>query len=174
MFQNEGDDWSNYTPQMLRTPRSAPLRENDFLILENATFEVADNFNLDTQLPSTSTFNSEQPTIKASPAGFQDSQAENTPKVPIKSSRHVTSRRRPVLKQVEADLLARAKIKTLTFSNEQALQQHEVTMKILSLQEAQENEKLKQEIEKTEQEKLRTQLLHKELRKVEKDFYDVE
>lgn len=76
----------------------------------------------------------------------------------VKSMKYATSRRRPILKQSE-DLLSEAKRKTLLCSNEQATEQREVTLRIMTLQEKQEKEKLKQTIEKTEQEKLRTSVL---------------
>ncbi|XP_036150401.1 myb/SANT-like DNA-binding domain-containing protein 3 [Monomorium pharaonis] len=155
-------DWSTYTPSMLKTPRASVLRQNQDLNIINIPIEyVADSEDIlkeNTQVPcSTSSANSTEITSCST---------VSTPT--IKSKKYSTSRRRPILKQSEGDVLAHTKIKTLIASNEQATEQHEITLRILALQEKQEQEKLKQGIEKTEQEKLRTEMLREEMQKMKK------
>ncbi|XP_054272721.1 myb/SANT-like DNA-binding domain-containing protein 3 [Macrosteles quadrilineatus] len=147
-------DWTNYTPALLRTPRAKVLVENfDYQIVEEAGEEVSSS-------PSSATTKTERPQ--------KMEKLENKPplKSTIRSSRHMTNRRRPVLKESEAVVLATTKIETLKSTVEQAKQQHEVVMRCLLLQEEQEKEKLKQEQEKTEQEVIRKKILLVELEKI--------
>ncbi|XP_036141570.1 uncharacterized protein LOC118645152 [Monomorium pharaonis] len=146
---------------MLKIPTASVLRQNQDLNIINIRIEyVADSEDIlkeNTQVCSTSSVNLTEITFCST---------ASTPT--IKSKKYFTFRRRPILKQSEGDELAHTKIKTLIASNEQATEQHEITLRILALQEKQEQEKLKQGIEKTEQEKLRTEMLREEMQKMKK------
>lgn len=113
-------DWSSYTGSMLRTPRTNILRKSIV-------------YTPPASLPN------DQQDCSAIPSNATPS---------CSSTRHLkssSSRRRPFLKQTEAEQLAKEKMKTLAGTAEQAREEHDVMMRILLLQEQQEKEKLKQQ-----------------------------
>lgn len=146
---------------MLRNPKCKVLRQNNLSTADVEFVEEGENSALQESSPMDAT-------IKEKDVLMPQINSTRTPC----STRHLPSRRRPTIKQSEAEALAGARLKTLHCTNEQAAQQHEVTMRILDLQEQQEKIKLKQECEKLRQEEVKTQILLEELNKARQSFSD--
>ncbi|CAH0562972.1 unnamed protein product [Brassicogethes aeneus] len=131
-------DWSYYTTSMLRAPRSNILQSI------SAPAPLADSQDCNNSTAP-------QPSGNLTPR-------HNNAKA-NRGTRHLggSSRRRPFLKQPEAERLAQEKLKILACTTEQATEEHNIMIRILLLQEEQEKEKLKHEKLKTFQEQVKLQ-----------------
>lgn len=141
---------------MLRTPRTKILKKTIF-------------HSSSSSLP----IDNEQPEFFAIPQNVPSSSSNPATSIPTaaNSTRHVkASRRRPLLKQTEAEQWAKEKIKTLAGTAQQATEEHDVTMRILLLQEQQEREKLKQQEFATLREKVKLRRENLMLEQLEREI----
>lgn len=137
------DDWSQYSPAMLKAPMSAALRQPSQPFSQPLPYESS--------LPP----NNSTPVKLMSPVVASS-------KVQYKSAgdtKNVQSRRRPVLTTSASQTLLEAKMASLNTESGNASKEHELEMEILQLKRKQEQLKLKQEEEKLKQEEMKTELL---------------
>ncbi|KAL4715288.1 hypothetical protein ACJJTC_010858 [Scirpophaga incertulas] len=155
---NSEQDWSQYTPSMLRLARHPALARPQSPL---PTLEVAPNSPLADPLVADQTpvpVANPQITTAEQPSTSTARQIQITPlrsgTTPAATeSAATTSRRRPVLRRErEVRSLNSERIKTLLQCNTHAEEEHSLQMKILQLQQEREKEILKQEILKTKQE----------------------
>lgn len=128
-------DWADYTPAILRAPTNCALGPSQPLEVVLVVPE------------------SNETGIDRSPVTVEVPEDKN--KV---SPQRIADRRRPELAKPHGDMLLRTKAKHLDTVTNFVKEEHDVTMRILLLQEQQEKEKLQQE-------KLRTELLKAELQR---------
>ncbi|KAL4719765.1 hypothetical protein ACJJTC_011643 [Scirpophaga incertulas] len=167
-------DWSQYTPSMLRLARHPALARPQSPL---PTLELAPNSPLADPLVADQTpvpVANPQITTAEQPSTSTARQIQITPlrsgTTPTATeSAATTSRRRPVLRrEKEVRSLNSERIKTLLQCNTHAEEEHSLQMKILQLQEEREKEVLKQEILKTKQEEVKLEILKIQLENLKK------
>jgi len=138
------NDWSQYSPAMLKAPMSAALCQPSQSFSQPLPYSSS-------LPPNTSTATELQSPIAASPKVIQRKSPGDT--------KNVVSGRRPILTSSASQTLLETKIASLHSVSINANKEHELEIEILQLKKKQEEQKLKQEEEKLKQEDMKTELL---------------
>lgn len=139
------NDWSQYSPAMLKAPMSAALCQPSQPFSQSLPFASS--------LPpnTSSTVELQSPVAACPKVAIQRKSPGNT--------KNAVSRRRPVLTSSASQTLLETKIASLNSVSVNANKEHELEIEILQLKKNQEEHKLKQEEEKLKQEEMKTELL---------------